>query len=319
MKSSCITTSERLKKTKIGLFIYDSVWIVLGSFLAGAGISLYLVPHRIAPGGISGLAQVLYILFGFQTGVVMFAFNIPLFILGVIFIGKTFGAKTVWGIITLSFFVDLFQPGNAFTTKIMPSFLVSIPQYEGYFSLTDQTVLACFAGNVLLGVGLGVIFRHRGSTAGTDIPVALIKKYTGLPMGMGFMIVDTVIILLACLAFKDLNLLIWALLGLFISAKTCDLVMQGISIAKTAYIISDKYIDINEQLNSTLGRGTTMIKSEGGFTGIDRPMIFCVISRNQVFQLIEIVKEIDKNAFIVLYDAFDVLGSGFKRIDRTTL
>ncbi len=287
--------------------------------LAGAGISLYLIPHRIAPGGISGLAQVMHILFGFQTGIVMLVFNIPLFILGVIFIGKTFGVKTAWGIITLSFFVDLFGPGNAFTTKTLGAFLVSIPQYKGYLALTDQTLLACLAGNVLLGIGLGVIFRHRGSTAGTDIPVALIKKYTGLPMGMGFMFVDTIIILFACLAFKDLNLLVWAMLGLFISAKTCDLVMQGLSIAKTAYIISDKYEEINEKIMSSLGRGTTLMRSEGGFTGAERPVIFCVISRNQVFQLIDIVKEVDKNAFIVLYDAFDVLGSGFRRIDRTTL
>ncbi|MBN1151103.1 YitT family protein [candidate division WOR-3 bacterium] len=319
MKSNFTTTSELIKKNRVGLFVYDSVWIAVGSLVAGAGISLYLVPHRIAPGGISGLAQVLHILFGLKTGLVMLVFNIPLFILGVIFIGKTFGAKTVLGILTLSFFVDMFQPGNAFTEKLLGSFLVGIPQYEGYMSLTDQTVLACLAGNVLLGIGLGVIFRHRGSTAGTDIPAALIKKYTGLPLGMGFMIVDTFIILFACFAFKDLNLLVWALLGLFISAKTCDLVMQGISIAKTAYIISDRYEEINGRLMNSLGRGTTLIKSEGGFTGTQRPVIFCVISRNQVFQLIEIVKEVDKNAFIVLYDAFDVLGSGFKRIDRTTL
>ena len=293
-------------------FIYDLGGITVGTFIAAAGISLYLVPHRIAPGGISGLAEVLHVIFGWKTGLTMLIFNIPLFVLGIIIIGRIFGMKTIFGMIGISLFVDLLAPTGGIMAKPLTNFLMEIPKFPGFFSLTNKTFLACMAGNVLLGAGLGIVFRHRGSTAGTDIPAAIIRKYTGLSLGFGFVAIDTVIILFAGAVFKDPNLVVWALLGLFISAKTCDFVMQGLPIAKTALIVSKDYQLIIEVIDKKLNRGATLIKAEGGFTGVEKPILFCVVSRKEVFQLQEIVKHVDKEAFVVIYDAYDVLGRGFR-------
>jgi len=308
-----------LKRENLKTFLYDIFIILIGTFIAAVGISLYLIPHRIAPGGITGLAQVLHVIFHWKTGVTMLVINIPIFILGVRIIGKIFGVKTIIGMVSISLFVDLLDPVTGFLAKYFTPFLMEIPKYTGYFSLSDKTILACIAGNVLLGAGLGIVFRHRGSTAGTDIPAAIIRKYTGLSLGVGFVFIDTVIIIFAGLVFKDPNLIIWAMVGLFISAKTCDFVMQGLPIAKTALIVSDKHHDIISVIGEELKRGTTVIQAEGGFTGIDKPIIFCVVSRKEVFQLQEIVKEVDENAFLVLYDAYDVLGRGFRPLRNVNL
>jgi len=306
-------------KNNFDLLIKDIPGILVGTFIAAIGISLYLVPHRIAPGGIGGLAQVLHILFHWKTGITMLIFNIPLFILGFFIIGKIFGTKTVIGMIAISVFVDLLEPNVGFFAKMFSNIIMEIPKYPGYFSLTDNTFLACIAGNVFLGIGLGIVFRFRGSTAGTDIPAAIIRKYTGFSLGVGFMIVDSVIIVFAGFAFRDPNLIVWAMLGLFISAKTCDFVMEGLPIAKTAMITSEKYHDIITAISEKLGRGATLIKAEGGYTNIEKPVLFCVISRKEVFQLKKIVKDIDPLAFIVLHDAHDVLGQGFRPLKNIDL
>lgn len=306
-------------KENIDILTKDFPGITIGTFIAAIGISLYLVPHRISPGGIGGLAQILHVLFHWKTGITMLIFNIPLFILGFFIIGKIFGAKTVFGMVAISVFVDLLEPNVGYIAKIFSNIIMEIPKYPGFYSLTDNTFLACIAGNVFLGIGIGIVFRFRGSTAGTDIPAAVIRKYTGFSLGVGFMLIDSVIIIFSGIIFKDPNLIIWAMFGLFISSKMCDFVMEGLPIAKTAMITSDKYHDIITVISEKLGRGATLIKAEGGYTNLDKPVLFCVISRKEVFQLKKIVKDIDPNAFIVLHDAHDVLGQGFRPLKNIDL
>jgi uncharacterized membrane-anchored protein YitT (DUF2179 family) len=164
----------------------------------------------------------------------------------------------------------------------------------------------------LLGIGLGIIFRFYGSTGGTDIPVAILKQYTGVSMGTGYWFIETFIIFSIGVVFKDLNLIIWGYLNLFITTKIVDLTAEGLPYVKGAYIVSEFEDIIKERILEELDRGLTIFLAEGGYSGKKQNVLFCAINRNQITQLKRIVKEEDKNAFVLLVDVNDVLGNGFK-------
>jgi len=168
-------------------------------------------------------------------------------------------------------------------------------------------------------MGLGIIFRFRGSTGGTDIPVALIKQKTGLSIGTGYWIVETFIILTVGLVFRDLKLIIWGYVNLFISARITDLASEGLPYIKGAYVISDKADEIKEQIYDQIQRGVTFFHAQGGYTGKEQRVLFCVLNRRQVANLRDIVQDIDPKAFMILTDVMDVMGYGFKsrNIDLT--
>jgi uncharacterized membrane-anchored protein YitT (DUF2179 family) len=178
--------------------------------------------------------------------------------------------------------------------------------------MTDNILLASIAGSVLLGIGLGIIFRYRGSTGGTDIPVAILKQYTGMSIGSGYWVIESAIILTIGILFKDLNLIIWAYLNLFITTQLVDIAAEGLPYVKGAYIISKNEDAIKERIFTELDRGVTMLHAEGGYTDIRNDVIFCVINRRQITSLRRIVKEEDPQAFMILMDVNDVMGEGFK-------
>jgi uncharacterized membrane-anchored protein YitT (DUF2179 family) len=242
--------------------------------------------------------------------------NIPLFILNFIFMGKRFGFRSIYGMITVSIFTDLLSLNNLHKIGLIADLGKYTFEINGKIILAmlgpDDIYLSAIAGSVLLGLGLGIIFRFRGSTGGTDIPVAFIKEKTGLSIGTGYWIVETAIILTIGLVFADFKLIIWGYVNLFITSKITDLASEGLPYVKGVYIISEYTNEIKEKIFDKIRRGVTLIKAEGGYTGKEFNMIFCAMNRRQVSLMREIVKDIDPNAFVLLTDVSDVLGYGFR-------
>ncbi len=292
---------------KILLNVKDYAGIFIGCVIFAVAYAGFLIPFKVAPGGVGGIATVLHHLLGFPAGISMIAINVPLFILGWIFIGKQFGLKSFVGMMTGSFLVDIVDPKLLYTCPLFKDLINT-----QYWAFTDNILLASIAGSVLLGISLGIIFRFRGSTGGTDIPVAILKQKTGLSIGTGYWVIETLIILSMGISFKDLNLIIWGYLNLFITTQIVDITAEGLPYVKGAYIVSSKYHEIKERIFDELDRGITVFYSEGGYTGKPSKVLFVAVNIRQVTQLRRIVKEEDPKAFMILVDVNDVMGDGFK-------
>ncbi len=306
--------SKNVKKVIKSLEEY--VGIIFGSVFFAIGYSWFLVPNKIAPGGLAGLGQIFYHFFGIPVGIFMIALNIPLFILSIVYLGKSFGFKTFYGMAVTGLMTDFFslQTLHKFGfIKDLSKYTYKVDGHIIYSFLAPSDIfLSAIAGSVLLGIGLGIIFKSRGSTGGTDIPVAFIKQKTGLSIGTGYWIVETLIILSVGILFKDPKLIIFGYINLFICTKMTDLTSEGLPYVKGVFIMSQNYKEIKEEILDKLSRGVTIFKGEGGYSGDSQNIIFCVLNRRQVPQLIDIVKEIDPKAFMTLTDVSDVLGHGFK-------
>jgi len=265
--------------------------ITLGSFLAALGFALFLIPNQIAPGGLSGLATIIYYLWGIPVGFFTLLLNVPLFILSLRELGSKFIIRTVYGTVLFSFFTD---------------FLFSLIE-----PMTADSFLATLYGGVILGVGLGIVFRAGASTGGSDLAVLLFNKYFKITTGQAFLLVDTIVIVLAAFVF-DLELALYAFLALFISSRLIDVVQESPYLTKAALIISSRPQIIEQKILEELKRGATSFKGKGVYTGAEREVILCVVSRLEVSRLKELVYKIDSSAFIVFIDTREVLGEGFK-------
>lgn len=299
----------------------DYIGILFGSVLFGIAYSWFLMPFRISPGGVAGLAQILYHFTGVQESVWMFGFNIPLFFLGYYMVGKQFGVRSFAGMMLSNGACWLFSPVRlsfvpgfgAFVHNIAP--VGELPRFAVLFTGGSEmdVLLASVAGSSLLGIALGLIFRFRGSTGGTDIPVAMLKKYAGVTISTGYWMVESVIILLAGIVFGDARLVIWAYLNLFLTTKMTDLAAEGMPFVKAVFIISDHSEAIRDAIFEHLDRGVTFLKGQGGYERRDRDVIYVCVHRRQVMILQKLVKDIDPDAFMVLHDAYDVMGYGFRK------
>lgn len=273
--------------------IIDYLGITLGSFLIALALTTFLVPNRIAAGGVSGLATVIYYLTDFPIGITMLLINIPLFIAGVKILGGGFGTRTVYGIITLSIFTDFLQPHMT--------------------ALTNDLLLASIYGGVLGGIGLGIVFRSRGTTGGTDMVSALINHFTGITVGEGLLIADGCVVALAGIFF-NLEVALYAAITIFINSRTVDIVQEGLNFKKGVLIISEQPTAIKQMVVNDLNRGVTRFEAKGGYTGNKKEVLLCVISRSEVSELKKAVSEIDKNAFVIINNVHEVLGEGFTEI-----
>lgn len=304
------------RKQRLAREITRLLGIVIASMFFAMGYSWFLLPYNMAPGGVGGISQVFNYFFGIPNGISMILINIPLFVISFLFIGKSFGSKSIYGMLMCSVMTDLFS----FPMLHKLGFIADLSLYQYtvngrlvYAMLNPQDMLlSAIAGSVLLGIGLGLIFRFRGSTGGTDIPVALIKQKANLSIGTGYYIVETGIILLVAIMLKDPKLLIWGYINLFITTKITDLASEGLPYIKGAYIISDEVDTIRDEIFDKLDRGVTYLNGVSGFNKRDIKVLFVVLNRRQVPLLTDIVKDNDPDAFMILTDVYDVLGYGFK-------
>lgn len=304
------------KYKKVIKKIEEYIGIVIGAMIFAISYSWFLIPYKIAPGGVGGIGQILYHHFGLPVGVFMIIANVPLFILAMIYLGKSFGVNTFLGMFVTAIFTDFFRLESLYKYGFisdLSKYTHVVDSHTIYAFLAPNDIfLSAISGSVLLGMGLGIIFRSRASTGGTDIPVALIKQKTGLSIGTGYWIVESLIIFSVGLSFQDPKLIIFGYINLFITSKITDLTSEGLPYVKGIFIMSDYSDEIKKAIMDEIGRGVTIFKGEGGYSGNPQNIIFCVLNRRQVPQLIDIVKEIDHEAFVTLTDVFDVMGRGFK-------
>jgi uncharacterized membrane-anchored protein YitT (DUF2179 family) len=301
---------------KIRRHIIHNVGIIFGSIIFAMAYSWFLIPYKIAPGGVGGLSQILYHMFDIPIGISMILLNLPLFIVSFIMMGKRFGINSIYGMLSTAIFSDLLSIPNLHKfglLKDISRFTFLVDGKEIYSMLPpDEIYLSAIAGSVLLGLGLGTIFRFRGSTGGTDIPVAIIKQKLGVSIGTGYWIVETLIIFTVGITFHNLSLIIWGYVNLFITSKLTDLAMEGMPYVKGVYVISEKNDEIKNMIYDKINRGVTYIKAEGGYTGKEMNMLFCAMNRRQVSVMRDLVKRIDPKAFVLLTDVYDVMGYGFR-------
>jgi uncharacterized membrane-anchored protein YitT (DUF2179 family) len=279
--------------------------IIVGAFILAAGFVLFIDPHRIAPGGVYGIGIVIHYLTvgvfdwapeGLPIGTIGLILNIPLTIIGIRILGPKFGVKTVIGFLLSSVFIDLLHI------------------ILGYKPLVDDMLLSSIFGGVLIGFGLGLIFKTKATSGGSDIIAMIIARYTKLPLGQLMIYVDSAIVLLAVIAFQDWKIPLYSWIVIYVTGKVIDMTLEGVSYDKTLFIISDKYDEIRDKIINDLERGGTMIKAEGMYQGQEKKIIFTNVSRREVYILRDFIHSIDPYAFITVIDANEILGLGFKSI-----
>jgi uncharacterized membrane-anchored protein YitT (DUF2179 family) len=287
-----MTISDRLKKLPWHA-LYDYALILIGSLLVAVSLNAFLIPNRIAAGGVSGLATVVYHLFKFPVGLSMLIFNLPLFSLSYKWIGKKFVYKTAFGTLAISVLVDVFSP-------------VMHP-------LTSDPLLASLYGGVLTGVGLGLAFRAGGSTGGTDMAAHILNLRYKYPTGVVLLILDGAVIALGGIVFSA-ELALYALASAYLASRLIDLVIEGHNVAKGAFVISSESEAVAEAVLNELGRGATALEGQGMYTKEAKKVLFIIVSRNEISGLREVVARIDPKAFVAITDVHEVLGEGFSAI-----
>jgi len=301
-------------KMNLTRIVKNAAGMTVGAAIFGIAYAWFLIPYKIAPGGVGGISQIFYHLFNFPAGITMIVLNIPLFIFGISLIGRKFGLSSLYGMLAGSFFTDLFSVHRLYKHGFLVDILTryNAGKSKAEWAMTDNVLLAAVAGSILIGIGLGIIFRFRGSTGGTDIPVMVFKKYFNLPITAGYLIIETGIIVTIGVVFRDPNLIIWGFFNLLISSTVCDIAAEGLPDVKAAMIVSKAEDRIRSRIIDELDRGVTILHGEGGYHLTPKRILYVAISRRQIAELRDIVREEDPKAFVILNDVHDVMGYGFR-------
>jgi uncharacterized membrane-anchored protein YitT (DUF2179 family) len=281
-------------------------FIVIGSIILAAGFVFFISPYKIVPGGVYGIAIVIHYMTkgvfswapsGLPIGLMGLIMNIPLTIIGIRILGPRFGVKTVVGFVLTSVFMDLitYLFGEA-------------PLVAG------DALLSSIFGGVLVGLGLGLIFKSKATSGGSDIVAMILAKYTKMPLGQLMIYVDSVIVLIGLVVFADWKIPLYSWIVIYVTGKTIDIVLQGMSVDKTLFIISDKFVEIRDRIINDLHRGGTYIPGKGMYNGSDKTIIFTVVNRREMALLEEYIHEIDPKAFLTVLEANEILGEGFKSL-----
>jgi uncharacterized membrane-anchored protein YitT (DUF2179 family) len=272
--------------------------IVLGSLILATGFVYFITPYKIIPGGVYGISIVLHHLIGTPVGLVALCFDIPLTLIAIRILGPRFGVKTVVGFVLTAVFVD----GLTWLTG-------------GNALVAGDALLSSIFGGVLVGLGLGLIFKAKATSGGSDIVAMIISKYTGWPLGHLMIGVDSAVVFVGLVAFSDWKIPLYSLIVIFITGKVIDVVLEGISYDKTLFIVSDKYREIRNMIINDLNRGGTFIQGKGMFQEKERTVIYTVVSRRELAILTEFIHKTDPHAFMTVINANEILGEGFKSLN----
>lgn len=273
-------------------------YLVIGTFILALGYSFFMTPYKIIPGGIYGISIVLHHKFGFPVGMAALFFNLPLTLIGLKMLGPKFGVKTFVCFLLTALFTD----GVVLLWGHDP------------LQLQDEVLLASIFGGVIMGVGVGLIFRSRSSSGGSDVIASILSKYTKIPLGTQLMIVDSVIVLIGFAVFQDWKIPLYSWLTIFIMGKVIDVVLHGFTDDKTVFIISSKSEEIRMAIIHDLKRGGTIFNGKGMFTKEEKEVLYTVVNRREVSDLVHYIFAIDPEAFISIQDAHEIIGKGFKSI-----
>lgn len=276
-------------------FIFRYAAVSSGSAIYAAAVNLFFLPNKLMTGGLTGVGIIFNRFFGLPVGMVALALNIPLFILGFKFIGGRFFISTLYATVLSSVFIDLFAGLPAFT---------------------GDTLLAAIFGGVVAGAGLGIVFTQGATTGGTDIASRLLRLISpSMQMGRMMLFIDLAIIASGALVFGRIDGALYAVISLYIASTTIDAILNGLDNARSAYIITKKYEEVAAAIMTELGRGVTYLYGEGAFSGEKEKVILCAVKRQQAALLKNAVARADPSAFMIVTDAREVLGSGFKEYE----
>ena len=265
--------------------------ITTGCALAGFSLSCFLASNDIIAGGVSGLATIINHFMNIPIGIMIILINVPIFVCGIIKFGKSLGVATLYATITLSVFTDLFSTIG---------------------TLTNDMLLSSVFGGLIAGIGYGMVFYSNATTGGVDIIANIIRsKYRHLPIGKIILVVDLIIIIFAMYVYKNINIGLYSIISLWLTAYILDMLLEGFNFAKLVLIISDNYSEIANLINTELDRGATFLNGQGTYTNNEKKVIMCTIKEKEIPMLKDIIKSVDVNSFVLITDAREVLGNGF--------
>ena len=279
-------------KNNIFVFIKEIIISIIGCFIAAFGTTAFLLPNQLSSGGFSGIATILYYYLGLPMGTTIIFLNIPFFIIAYFKLGKDFFIKSIISTLSFSKFIDFL---------------------DGFILIKDDKFLASIYGGVIVGIGLAIVFKYKSSTGGSDLIGQIVGAFDKKIKIYSIMIVlDIIIVSLNTLFFKQIVVGLYSIISIYIIEKMLDIVFEGINFCKAIYIISDKSQEISNVLTSNLDRGVTGLYGKGIFKNKDKVILMCVTKKREIGRIMELARNIDKNSFIIVVDAREVYGLGFK-------
>jgi uncharacterized membrane-anchored protein YitT (DUF2179 family) len=278
--------------------LFDYVYLLAGAIIQALAMRLFLIPAQLVSGGISGIGQIVNSFTHWPIGLMVFIGNVPLFLLGWRFLGgPRFALRTALAITVFSFLTDTFM------------WLIPGP------GVTQDLVLNCLYGGVMLGVGLGLVYRGQGTSGGSDILGRILNYRFGISISQSYLMTDTLVVLAGGFSFGWERAL-YGLVVIYVSGLAAEMISEGSSVFRTALIISSNPEEVSQKILTEMERGVTILKGTGAYTGADRPVLYVVISRAEVNQVKALVHEVDPHAFMVISQAHEALGEGFKPLIR---
>lgn len=282
-----------MKRKQLFSFLIDLLFYIAGGMIYSVAVLLFLTENEISPGGLTGIATILNYLFSLPIGTVVFILNIPLLAAGFIKFGGIFIAKTAVATAVMSLTLDisgLFMP----KMKIDP-------------------ILAALFGGLLMGLGISLFMLRGATTGGTDIIAKLInRKFPHLTVGRLMLAADAAVVGLSALVYKNMESALYAVIAIYASSRVMDLILYGADRGKIIYVITDNAKELSDSIMSLINRGVTLLDVTGAYTGTKRQMLMCTVRRHEVAAVCRIATSCDKNAFIIVGEAGEVLGEGFK-------
>ncbi|MCF0125438.1 MAG: YitT family protein [Clostridia bacterium] len=285
---------KKNKKFDLKRWIIEIIGTILGAFVMAFGISLFLLPNQLSSGGISGIATITYYLFNFPMGMVILVINLPLFVFSGYKLGRNFLTKGIIGTTSLSIFIDLLD-------KIEP--------------ITNDRVLACVYGGIIIGLGNAIILKVNASTGGSDLIGTIVAKYSPrIRTGDMIIFLDIIVVIANTLVFQKIEIGLYSAIVIFLMGKVIDIVFEGVNFSKLILIVSDKSAEISKEIEQKIRRGVTGIYGKGMYTNVEKLILLCAVSRKDVSKVKIIAKKIDKHSFIIITNSREVVGLGFKKI-----
>jgi uncharacterized membrane-anchored protein YitT (DUF2179 family) len=282
----------------------DYLIITLASLIQAVSLRIFFVPANLASGGVSGISQLINHFTGWPIGLMVLIGNVPLFFLGMRFLGgRRFAMRTALAIVLYSVFTDLLLKLPAFGANGAATLLIN--------ELKGDIFLNSLYGAIVSGIGYGLVYRARGTSGGSDILARILNKWRGVSMTQSYLVVDTAVILSAGFVFGWKQAL-YAMITLYVSGLVSETVLEGGGTVRTAMIVTNQPEEVSTRVIEELERGVTYLEGRGAYTGNSRPVLYCVVSRAEVATLKTIVNEIDPEAFMVIGVAHEALGEGFR-------
>lgn len=274
-------------------YIIETIMIIIGALFIAIGTAFFLLPNQLSSGGFSGITTIIYYLIGFPMGTTMIIINLPLFIIALLKIGKKFFFKALVGTAVLSIFLNAFEWVSA---------------------ITHDRLLASIYGGILIGIGTAIILRANASTGGSELLGNIIASFKPMARtGKLIILIDTIVVILNVLFFREIEVGLYSAIAIYLSGQMIDIIFEGTNFTKMIFIVSSKYEEIAKNIGTKIGRGSTGIYAQGMYHETDKMILWCVASRREIIRIKQIAKKVDEKAFIVISNAREALGQGFKK------